>query len=201
MSGEIYLARFKIILTKVKSMILKMTKSFCFLITLLVFFITGVVAGEYDHELVDKNFTFAWKVDGENLAVKMSAKTEGWVGIGFNPSEKMMGANFVVGYVKKGKAKLIDDFGTKKNAHKSDKKLGGSEDAVLVAGAEDGGVTTIEFTIPLKSGDKYDADIVADGDNVVLLAYGAGRDSFKAKHKYRSTFKVNLASGTSEKMK
>ena len=159
-----------------------------------------IQAADYDHELTDKNMTFAWKVDGDNLAIKISAKTEGWVGIGFNPSKQMKDANFVLGYVKKGTAKIIDEFGDSDNTHKSDKKLGGTVDATLVAGVEEGGVTTLEFTVPTQSEDKSDTKIDVNGDTIVLLSYGAGRDSFKTKHKYRSSFKVNLSTGTSEKL-
>ena len=152
-------------------------------------------ASGYTHELEDKKMSFAWKVDGENLLVKMSAQTEGGGGIGFNSTEKMKDANFVLGYVKKGKAKIIDEYGTSKTAHKNDEKLGGTTDAVLINGTEEGGVTTIEFSMPLKNDDAKDQNLTVDGDTIVLLAYGSGRDSFKSTHKYRGTFSVNLGSG------
>ena len=166
----------------------------------LVLFFTSTIVGatEYQHELKDKKMSFSWTVDGEKLAVKLVAETKGWVGIGFNPVEKMAGANFILGYVKKGKAKIIDEFGHD-DKHKSDTKLGGANDVTLVEGTEVDGLTTIEFTIPLDSGDKNDGKIDANGDTTVLLGYGAGRDSFRAKHKYRSTFIVNLSTGASEK--
>lgn len=156
-------------------------------------------ATEYKHEMTDKKMSFAWTVDGDNLAVKLTAETDGWVGIGFNPTEKMAGANFILGYVKEGEAKIVDEFGTEETKHKSDKKLEGAADAVLVGGTEVDGVTTIEFTMPLDSGDKNDTKIDVKGDTTVLLGYGAGRDSFRSKHKYRSTFIVNLTTGASEK--
>jgi len=162
--------------------------------------VTNVQAAEYDHEVKDKNISFAWKVEGDTLAVKMSAETEGWVGIGFNPVKEMQGANFILGYVKKGKAKIDDDFGYDENRHKSDTKLDGTSDVTLIGGTEEGGVTTIEFTIPLDSGDKNDTKIDVNGETIVLLAYGAGRDSFLAKHKYRTSLKVNLSTGASEQM-
>lgn len=156
-------------------------------------------ATDYTHEVKDKKISFAWTVDGDNLAVKLVAKTEGWVGIGFNPVKKMAGANFILGYVKKGKAKIVDEFGIEENKHKSDTKLDGVNDVVLISGTEVDGVTTLEFTMPLESGDKNDTKIDVNGDTTVLLSYGAGRDSFKTKHKYRSTFIVNLSTGASEK--
>ncbi len=163
--------------------------------------VSGVNSAEYDYEVKAKKMSFGWKVVGDTLAVKMSAKTEGWVGIGFNPSKKMKDANFVLGYVKKGEAKIIDEFGNEPTKHTSDKKLGGTVEATLVGGTEEGGITTIEFTIPLKSADKYDPAIDVNGDTIVLLAYGPSRDSFKMKHKYRTALKVNLSTGASEAVK
>jgi hypothetical protein len=157
-------------------------------------------AAEYDHEVKDKKINFCWKVEGDKLAVKVSAETDGWVGIGFNPTKAMKGANFILGYVKKGVAKLDDDFGTGENEHTPDTKLEGTEDVTLIGGTEADGMTTIEFTLPLDSADKNDTKIDVNGDNIILLAYGAGRDSFKTKHKYRTALKVNLSTGASEKL-
>jgi hypothetical protein len=154
-----------------------------------------LMAADYQHEVQDKDISFSWSVAGEDLAVKIVAKTDGWVGIGFNPSNKMKDANYVLGYVKDGKAEISDEFGTRDNAHDTDEKLGGTSDVVLVGGSEEGGITTIEFTMPLDSGDAYDRPIQIDGDTVVHLAYGAGRDSFRSKHKYRTSMVINLATG------
>lgn len=161
---------------------------------------SNVIAADYAHELVDQKITFSWTVNGDNLAVKLAAETDGWVGIGFNPTEQMAGANFILGYVKNGEAQVIDDFGYDENRHKSDTKLDGTTDVTLVSGTEAGGITTIEFTLPLDSGDKNDSKIDVNGDTKILLAYGAGRDSFLSKHKYRSTHTVNLTTGVFKKI-
>ncbi len=165
-----------------------------FLVVLFTF-INICQAAEYDHEKDVDGIVFAWKVADENLNVKISAKTTGWVGIGFNPTNKMLGADYVLGYVKNGKVKVRDDYGDTERAHRSDEKLGGTDNVTLVGGEEKGGMTTVEFSIPLNSGDKYDTVIDPAAETVVLLAYGAGRDSFRSKHKDRKTIKVNLSTG------
>jgi hypothetical protein len=159
---------------------------------------TSVTAATYDHEVTAKDMTFAWKVDGDTLHAKMSAKTKGWVGVGFNPSNKMKDANFILGYVKDGKAEVVDHFGTKATGHDADSKNGGSDDVTLVAGTEDNGLTTIEFTMPINSGDKMDSALNADGDTILLLAYGPDRDSLKPRHKFKTTMTVNLSTGASK---
>ncbi|MGA7279194.1 MAG: DOMON domain-containing protein [Desulfocapsaceae bacterium] len=152
-------------------------------------------AQSYDHEVEVKGMTFAWKIDGDTLHGKMSAKTEGWVAVGFNPSSKMKDATYVLGFVKDGKAEIADHFGDKATGHSSDTKLGGTEDAVLVGGTEENGFTTIEFTYPMNSSDKYDSVLDKDGDTVLLLAYGPDKDSLKPRHKYKTSKTVNLGSG------
>lgn len=152
-------------------------------------------AAEYDHEIKAKKMDFAWKIDAENMHIKLSAPTTGWVGIGFNPTKMMEGANYILGYVKDGKVKLRDDYGDSQRNHKEDKRLGGTTDLTVVGGEEQGENTTLEFTIPLNSGDEYDTVIDPNGNTVVLLAYGGKRDSFRSKHKYRETININLSSG------
>ncbi len=153
------------------------------------------VAADYAHTVEAKDMKFSWTVDGETLAAKVSAETDGWVGVGFNPSKKMKDANYVIGYVKDGEVKIVDEFGTTSTGHKDDEKLGGTTDVTVVGGTEEGGVTTIEFTMPISSGDTNDGTLDVNADTVVLLAYGAGRDSLKSKHKYRTSLTINLSTG------
>lgn len=156
---------------------------------------SSLFAASYDHEIEANKVAFSWKIDGDIMHAKMSAKTKGWVAVGFNPTEKMKGANFILGFVKNGKAEITDHYGSSAVNHSVDTKNGGSEDVTLVGGSEEKGITTIEFTMPINSSDKNDSVLSIDGDTVVLLAY-AMRDSFKARHKGDpGMITVNLATG------
>lgn len=161
------------------------------------FFMMVAVAhsGNYQHSLTFEKMNFDWTVDGETLAVKLSAPTTSWVAIGFNPTKKMKDADIIIGYVKKGKVKIADEFGTGTTQHKSDKKIGGADNVTVVGGSEENGVTTIEFTIPLNSGDAKDHAIDPAADTKVIWAYGEGRDSFRVGHKKQGTVMVNLSTG------
>lgn len=93
----------------------------------LVFLATFCFAREmtYKHSAAIEQITFSWTVEGELLHIKLSAKTTGWVGVGFNPTKDMKDANFILGYVKKGKVKLRDDYGSSLRKHSKDTKDGG----------------------------------------------------------------------------
>ena len=161
-----------------------------------VFLAAAVVsAGDYDHRIDVEKMSCEWRSDGQQLFVRLKAPTTGWVGIGFNPSEKMKDADFVIGYVKEGAARVTDHYGISKQQHQKDTKLGGQSTVTDPAGTEIDGVTEISFAIPLNSGDPKDQPLILDTDTTVLLAYGSGRDSFRARHKFRTALTVNLATG------
>ena len=166
-------------------------------------FIISPVWGEnqFDHTIKVRNMSFKWTVQEDQLAIELSAETNGWVAVGFNPSEAMKDANFILGYVKNGKVIVTDHFGITKHQHKADKKLGGDNHFTDITGNETDDTTTIGFKIPLNSGDENDTVISPDKETTVLLAYGSGRDSFRTRHKFRTALKVNLMTGEYTKIK
>ncbi len=178
-------------------------KRFFWVVVLFVVTLWGAFvsrAETFDHTLKEGPMQFSWSVEAGSLRVQLTGKTTGWVGVGFNPEEMMKGANFILGYVKNGKVKVVDHFGHSDRNHKSDTKLGGQNDTSGVSGSEKKGVTEITFTIPLKTGDEYDTVIDPTGMTTVLLSMGSGRDSIRSVHGFKSIYRVNLSTGRFEKM-
>jgi cytochrome c oxidase subunit II len=148
------------------------------------------------HAMEDK-VSFYWRVDGPLLHVVLRAPVMGWIAIGLNPSRAMQGANFIVGYVKNGRAYVSDHYGTGLFKHEADDKVGGRSDITNVFGTESNGVTEIGFSIPLDSGDSKDVVLSTNTETTVLLASSSGADNFSAKHTYKKALKVNLGNGQS----
>ncbi len=171
-----------------------MKRVFVWVVCCAIFLLNPCISGEakYQHKIDVENMSFQWTVKEGNLDIKLTAKTTGWVGIGFNPSKGMKDADFIIGYVKNGTAKARDDFGVSERKHSSDKKSGGVSNITNLTGSETNGTTEIAFTIPLNSGDSKDTVIKPEGETTVLLSYGAGRDSFLSKHQFKKTLNVNL---------
>lgn len=173
----------------------------CSLAAVLILFPCAALAADYDHMLQAKDMEVHWRVDGEQIHLKLSAKTTGWVGIGFGPENAMKGADIIIGAVKKGKVRIEDHYGDRKRGHSSDKKLGGENHVLNPQGMEEDGVTTISFTLPLKADEKWDKAIDPSTMSRIMVGYGSGRDSFKAGHKYRGVYDVNFATGETKKVK
>lgn len=161
----------------------------------------SVTAIDYQHKLEVKNMAFSWSIDGDKIHVQLSAKTTGWVAIGFDPEKAMQGADIIIGAVKKGKFKIEDHYGDRKRGHSNDIKLGGVNNVLNPAGVEEDGVTTISFSLALNTDDKYDKPIKTDAAMKIMLAHGAGKDSFKSRHPYRTIYEVNLSTGENKKLK
>lgn len=126
---------------------------------------------------------FQWQVDGDSLNVQVSAKTTGWVAVGFDPSNMMQDANIIIGYVSDGEAFVRDDYGVGKVKHGADADNGGTDDVANVSGTEEDGVTTLRFTIPLDSGDSTDRPLTEGNKYKVIVAHGPdGKDDFGSYH-------------------
>jgi hypothetical protein len=153
-----------------------------------------VAAGEYPHQTETSGVTMYWASDDGFLYAALEAETQGWVAVGFDPQNRMEGANFVFGYVKDGVPHVEDMFGTKPaglGSHPPDEELGGSNDILEYGGVEMGGVTVIEFKIPLDSGDAYDRPLSAGATYRVLLARGSG-DDLTSVHTARGYSEITL---------
>jgi hypothetical protein len=156
---------------------------------------SATFAAEYDHKIQLKKMSFEWRVNGDNLDIRLKAKTKGWVAVGFNTEGSMKNANLILGYVKRGKVKISDQFGVRQEEHIRDIMTGGQNNIFNKKGSESINQTTISFTIPLKSGDQRDFTINPSQETIILLAYGKRNDNFQSKHEFRTAIKVNLKTG------
>lgn len=138
-------------------------------------------------------FRFDWKTTSTEIEVVLAAPTTGWLAIGFEPSRVMRDANIVIGYVAGDDVAIEDHFGNRLTAHRPDVDLGGSSDVTILGGGEADGRTEITFSIPLDSGDDYDAVLTPGSDHTIIFSYGAdGADVTNEKHVQRGGFITTL---------
>jgi len=155
----------------------------------------GVIAeGEYEHGVEVAGVEFHWSNDDVHLYGGMAAETSGWVSVGFDPDQRMQGANYILGYVKGDDTVVADMYGTKPagpGSHPPDEDLGGTADVVEFGGREEGGVTVIEFKIPLDSGDQYDKPLDR-GATYNLIAATGRSDDLQSIHASRGMGQITL---------
>jgi rhodanese-related sulfurtransferase len=153
------------------------------------------------NKIYDKgNLELHWRIEGDNVAIAMKAKTNGWISLGISPTVMMKDADMIIGWVEKnGETKLFDAFSTgEMGPHPPDEKLGGTNDISIFAGTEIGEYTTIEFQRKLDTGDKYDRPFPRSGNLKIIVAYGS-RDDFAAMHSFRATDTITIETVKEEK--
>jgi hypothetical protein len=141
-------------------------------------------------------FSLYWTINDSTIYVGMVGQTEGWISIGFDPTTAMLDADLYYGWVESnGSAILYDAYS--RNAYGSDHPkdvdiAGGMDDIIAFNGSEEAGLTTIEFSRSLSTGDSNDNDIPKTGTIDIIWAIG-NADSFTSPHS--QTGKATLTMG------
>ncbi|MBN1194843.1 MAG: hypothetical protein JXA08_05800 [Methanomicrobiaceae archaeon] len=131
-----------------------------------------------------------WKTDPDTLYMALRGEGTGWVSIGFEPTTAMKDADMLFGYVEDGNVVLFDMNSTGTfGPHPPDTDLGGTSDILAYGGSESGGVTIIEFSRLMNTGDAYDRTLT-HGQRVKFIWGLANADS--------ATFRHNIAKGSGE---
>jgi hypothetical protein len=154
----------------------------------------GVIGdSEYAHQTDVGEVRLWWRNDGQSLCLAMESPTSGWVSLGIDPVDRMEGANYVIGAVVGGEARVWDAYGTAPTGatHPPDEDLGGTNDIVAFAGVEEDGYTRFEVQIPLDSGDEFDKRLEPGGTYAVIAA-AASSDSYDGYHVSRAQGTIEL---------
>jgi hypothetical protein len=147
-----------------------------------------VTVGEYAQSVdlsrmgSGENFILYWKNDADDLYMAMKGQTNGWIAIGFEPSDWMKDADMVVGFVNGSNTTAEDQYCTGNyGPHLADTALGGTDDILNYGGKEEGGYTTIEFRRKMNTGDIYDKAFNSS-QKVNVIWSMADSDSVSLKH-------------------
>ncbi len=133
-----------------------------------------IYAREYRHWLYEPStgMSLFWQNDATTLYVGLISPGTGWAAVAFGGRGGMEGANIIIGYVRNGGVTLEDHYGVSRTQHRRDR-----ESSLLAAGGTElHGETTLEFAIPLASGDSQDVDLVPGETISVFLARHESKD-------------------------
>lgn len=131
----------------------------------------GVLPVELPHSFDSgRGYLAEWGLTGEGLlAMRISAETEGWVGIGFSQDRSMPRSDMVVGAAAPdGSFSYVHDrFATAR----AEPAIDAQQDIEVLSITHEGGITAMEFQRPLATGDRQDFDL-SDGSYFLLYAWG-----------------------------
>ena len=143
-----------------------------------------ITEGEYSRSLSlsGGNLVVHWSNDDETLRMGLAGRAEGFVTIGFEPTQGMRDADMIMGWVSRGKATVLDLYSTGVyGPHPPDEELGGTDDLLDFGGTEVGGWTVIEFERKMDTGDRFDKSF-RPGETVNIIWSMSSTDSLDIRH-------------------
>lgn len=132
-----------------------------------------------------------WRIEGNQLQCEMSAPTHGWLAVGFNTNNELAGTNLIMGAVEEEFYRVDDRYIVKAGDHRPMSSVGVQDRILQRHGIEEGGKTTITFTIPLSSSDSYHLNLAEGAPYFLLMAYSL-EDDFEHHSIMRTQIEINL---------
>lgn len=113
---------------------------------------------------------------GDFLVMEVYAPTQGWVGVGFNRDNGIVGSDLLLLRVLDGKADGTDLFVKGAGDPRTDESLGGSHDLEIIDFAETREGTYLKFRRPWPGEDTYDFPLREGESFWLILAYSTHDD-------------------------
>lgn len=153
-----------------------------------------VSAGLYGQQtLTIQGMTFTYRVDENVLYGSLQAETKGWVGVGFNAENSIVGSDLYLFNIVNDKASGVDLYVKSAGNPLKDIELGGKSTFRILEATEGKKNTRVQFTIPLNSGDPYDFIHKVGEQYWIILAYSVA-DEFGHHSRVRKHLPFTLES-------
>jgi hypothetical protein len=164
--------------------------------------VDGVISeGEYAHMYHDEviGMMLRWQAVGDVMYIGMVAPGTGWVGMNFMPDNGTIHGDTVIGYVDaESQETFMSDQVAPGDAHFphfDDRQHGGEWSFIEVAGSEEDGVTIIEFSRALNTGEPTDAPFM-DMGLMTMISFHPTADDYVSYHsKWYNVVTINYVSG------
>ena len=149
-----------------------------------------ITAGEYRNLYYSNpiRMSLYWSIVGDTLYIGLKAPAEGWLAINFMQMGGAIHGDTIIGFVESGlfsdKLELADQVAPEDGhfPHMDDTGVGGKDNILAKDGTEKNGVTVIEFSRKLNTGDENDTAIMEGMGTMIMLAYSPDADDYQTYH-------------------
>ena len=164
--------------------------------------VDGVVTeGEYAHMYHDEliGMMLRWQAVDDVMYIAMVAPGTGWVGLNFMPMDGTIHGDTVIGYVDvETQETFMSDQVAPGDAHFphfDDRQHGGETSFIEIGGSEQNGVTIIEFSRALITGEPTDAPFM-DMGLMTMISFHPTADDYVSYHsEWYNVITINYVSG------
>ncbi len=132
-----------------------------------------------------------WEYRQSRLFFEMTAPTDGWVAIGFNTSEDIIGNYLLMGQVVDGRAKVVEHYTLSPGHYESFSAMRVAASVKDVEGVENERNTTLKFSVPITPANSY-AKRLDEGTSYILLLAYSQEDDFQHHSMMRTALRIQL---------
>lgn len=118
----------------------------------------------------------SYEIANDSLTISLRAPTTGWIGIGFNHENNIVGSDLLLFHVIDEQTTGTDLYVQALGDPRKDIELNGHESFRILYGSEANGHTQVQFRVPLDNQDPYDFQHTLSESFWLILAYSAHDD-------------------------
>ncbi len=134
--------------------------------------------------------TVRWSLQpGGTIECTMTAPTTGWLALGFNTHDDIVGTNLIMASIEQGKVRIEDQYVVRSGEHLPVNMLGGTSAVSNVQGTEQHGISTVSFTITQHAQDRFHHNLTEAASVFLICAYSM-EDDFAHHSRMRQHVKV-----------
>ncbi|GLR17295.1 hypothetical protein GCM10007940_19100 [Portibacter lacus] len=135
---------------------------------------TGV---SYNNIISKNGMTVEWIfLDEKNIKFKVTSPEKGWVAIGLNTENELVGSNLIMAAVSDKQNLISDRYIVDFGDHQSVVSLGAESQVELISAVEGKKGTVVEFILKTKTLDEYHFNIARKQKFYLVMAYSREDD-------------------------
>jgi hypothetical protein len=135
-----------------------------------------IVQGMEEKSVTVNGMQVQWHLQGGNVHVRLTAPTTGWVAVGFNTRDDIVGTNLIMAAVQQGQVRIEDQYVVRAGEHPLVTTLGGISAVSNASGTEQNGRTSVSFTIAQHNSDRFHYNLTEAASIYLICAYSAEKD-------------------------
>jgi DOMON domain len=135
-----------------------------------------IVQGMEEKSVTVNGMQIQWHLQGGNVHVHLTAPTTGWVAVGFNTRDDIVGSNLIMAAVQQGQVRIEDQYVVRTGEHPLVTTLGGTSAVSNARGTEQNGRTSVSFAIAQHNTDRFHYNLTEAARIYLICAYSAEKD-------------------------
>lgn len=145
-----------------------------------------------DKSIHKNGMTVQWQlVDEHTMQFKLSAPSYGWVAIGLNPQDRLVGSNLIMASIRDELTTISDRYVVALGNHQAMSELGVESKVILIDAQESDSGTEIIFQLDTRGDDAYHYEL-QEGKPIYLTMAYSREDDFGHHSAMRTSTKIIL---------